>query len=225
MAVAPTFLYTMTHNAENVFSSSRSIYDIELYSLKLAHLILPMHGHRIDGLNNLRIAYDQNTILAPESSYIALGIIMALGFLFSIACVFIKVKFFDEKLVTILGKLNLFTILVSTIGGLDVFIGMFLTTSIRSYARIVVFIACFSAVSGALLLNSIIKNLKIKKIGIVNFCIAVILLFIAIFDQTSPNFEKLGYYEVFSNSINLPYNEIIELYNSDKEFVKKSKKG
>lgn len=220
IAISPTIIYTVVNKTENVFSGERSLYDIELYSLKLTHLLLPMHGHRIDFLNNLRINYDSNSIMAPESSYVALGIIMALSFLISIFFVFIRINCRSREEICILGKINLFIILLCSIGGLNVFIGMFLTTSIRSYARIIVFLAFFSALAGSLILNDIIDKIKIKYRKLAQIILAIIILAIVIVDQTSGNFSKLGYYEVFSNSINMPYDEIKDVYESDEKFVK-----
>ena len=218
-AIAPTWLYTFFYGGSNVFSSERSIYDIELYSLKLSHLILPMHGHRIDFLNNIRIAYDQNSIAAHESSYTALGLIMALGLLFSIFCVFIRVKNRNEAAIVFCGKINLFILLLCSIGGFNVLIGMFLTTSIRSYARIVVYLAFFSVLSVAFILNDICSLIACKWKHMAPVGISVILICIAVWDQTSPNFAQLGYYEVFSNSINRPYEETKVMYESDRKFV------
>lgn len=221
MAIAPTWLYTFFNETSNVFSSERSLFDIEFYSLKLSHLILPMHGHRIDFLNELRIAYDQNSVTAHESSYAALGILMTVGLVISVFCVFIKTKGRNSDIISSCGKINLFVLLVCSIGGLNVLIGLFLTTSIRSYARIVVFLAFFSALSIGLATDVLINWIPIKSKKNITIVISCFLICIGVFDQISPNFTKLGYYEVFSNSINRPYKEIEKIYESDRAFIEK----
>lgn len=199
----------------NVYSGLRGIYDVELYSLKLAQLLLPIHGHRIKWLNDIRVNYEAASIPAHEGAYAALGIIMGLGFVLAIANLFLFNRKISHKMICV-SRIILFIFLLTTVGGINSFIGLFVTASIRTYARIVVFLAFFAACFVGLSFDIFMKN----KVLTIRCGFSVIILGIGLLDQISPMFSQLGYYEVFTNGVYFPYNEIAEAYQDDEMFVR-----
>lgn len=212
-AISP-MIYTSIHGGGNVYSGLRSIYDIELYSIKLVQLLLPIHGHRIRWLNNIRVNYESTALPAHEGAYAALGIVMGLGFLLALIYLFVFSKKVSPRKI-ILSRLILFIFLLCTIGGIDSFVGIFITASIRTYARTVVFLAFYAACFAGLSLDILMRSRQF----VLRALLSVFILTIGLLDQISPLFSKLGYYEAFTNGVYLPYDEIAEVYRDDALFV------
>lgn len=214
-AIAP-MIYTSLVRGGNVYSGLRGIYDVELYSIKLAQLILPIHGHRIAWLNDIRVHYEATSMPAHEGAYVSLGIIMSLGFITAIVYLFVFKKRISHKRIC-LSRILLFIFILSTVGGIDSFIGIFVTASIRTYARVIVFLAFFAACSAGLYFDILLRN----KHAVIKCVLTVSVLILGLLDQISPQFSRLGYYEAFTNGIYLPYDEIVGMYQDDAQFVQK----
>lgn len=165
--------------------SSRTLADLEIYGLRLSQLLMPIKNHRISFFAALRTFYD-GFINDTESSMATLGILMSFGFLYSIVCAFIEQGKRNE--IKRLGQLNIFCVLLAGIGGLNVFVGL-IFAKVRCYNRISVFVAAFSIMTLAILLQKIYNKLvDVKKIRIVFDILLVIVGLFAILDQT-PRFD------------------------------------
>ncbi len=88
--VAPTALYAREHGP-NPAVTKREPGHVERFSLKIAQLLMPAHGHRIDALARLRWRYDGDPItLIHENGSATLGVVGALGFLGLVGSIFVR---------------------------------------------------------------------------------------------------------------------------------------
>lgn len=182
--------------------SNRSLRDLEVYGLRLSQLLLPIQEHRINAFRLLRSYYDES-IVDTESKMTSLGLIMSGGFLFSL---FSFLVYRGNREIGIclknLGLLNLCSVLIATVGGVNIFIGFF-SPVIRCYNRMSVFIATFSIIAAAIMIQAIYENInKINWKKYLFYIGLVLLLVIGIFDQT-PSFDRNKYQENFGLDKNI----------------------
>lgn len=173
---------------------NRNLGDLELFALRITQLLLPIQGHRISFLNLIRKQYDRS-IPDTESRMVSLGLIMSAGFLISLFFGWIHDRQTEDgKKLKSLGMLNLCCILFSTVGGFQVFIGM-ISPVIRCYNRMSVFIATFSMMTIAVLLQALYQKwIEIRWKTSTFFLFLLLLLGGGIYDQTK-QFDRLKYQE------------------------------
>lgn len=174
-------------------STHRLIGESEIYGLKLAQLILPRTGHNFPPFALVKDYYNRSIQQVTENDMATLGVLGAIGLLVSLGAVFVRVRGRNRELV-LLGKINGFLILVATIGGFAVFIGFALTTEIRAYNRVSVFVAFFSLLAGGLLLSRWFESLKLTRWGpFLAWVVSIVLLAFGIYDQVPLNYNVSGY--------------------------------
>jgi phosphoglycerol transferase len=200
---APTIIYTYKHGPTGV--ASRSLAGPEIYSLKISQLLLPITGHRVGRLRALKDLYNRNTVFT-EGDAAALGFVGSIGFLFLLAQLFLR-RSERNALLADLSVLNIFAVLLATIGGFGSLFALFVSPAIRSYNRISVFIAFFSVLAVVLGLEWFYLNRVKPGRGRIVFYVALGVLFIAAaFDQTS--------------TVYVPqYAQITSEFKSDEDFV------
>ncbi|HEX3184423.1 MAG TPA: hypothetical protein VHQ94_06490, partial [Pyrinomonadaceae bacterium] len=147
---SPTLIYLYKHGDAHV--TERSLAGPEIYGLKIAQLLLPITGHRVGFLNSIKKNYNENTVMT-ENDAAALGLVGSLGFLGLLARLFYRRRT-DEAtdrtaILDDLSVLNIFAVLLATIGGFSSIFGVLVSAGIRSYNRISVFIAFFSLLAVA----------------------------------------------------------------------------
>jgi phosphoglycerol transferase len=130
----------------------------ERYPLKLVQMLLPIPGHRIDALAEMRATYDAgHPLVSYETSTVSLGLIGALGLL---GLIWIVVTFGARAspLLRFIARLTGLGILLGMMGGLGgmlsdlswSFIGPhFPLSQARGWDRIVIFIAFFALLMSA----------------------------------------------------------------------------
>jgi phosphoglycerol transferase len=152
--VSPTLIYAAQHG-KNKVAGVRSLGESEIYGLKLTQLLLPVGGHRIDALAQLNHRYNNNPIARGNENQVAtLGFIGSFGFLFLLG----RSLFWRPRTVSLedgLAALNLFAVLLATVGGLGSLLDLFGFHNIRAYNRICVYIAFFSLFAVVLLLDKV----------------------------------------------------------------------
>ena len=153
----------------------RSAVEAETYGLKLMHLLLPS-GTGINFLDSTFNKYVSTTVNNNENTTAFLGIFGCIGFFILLVGLFSN-GFFKkrEKEIKFLSKLNIATLLLSSIGGFSYLISAFLFSSVRAYNRISVFIAFFSVLAICIVASMLVENSNktvYKKIIIV--CIGII---------------------------------------------------
>ncbi|MEI2732898.1 MAG: hypothetical protein V9G08_13025 [Dermatophilaceae bacterium] len=158
--VLPDVLYSRSHpGAADAFVRQRG--ETEIYSFKLASLLLPAPGHPIPLLAKVRAWYDSQYPLASELP--ALGTFAGVAFVLVILVWFVRlvtvaetgplalVAAPDRRTVADLSYLTLLAFLCATMGGFGTFVS-FVSTSVRGWNRMAIFMsAMLLAVLGLVL--------------------------------------------------------------------------
>ncbi|MDY3558052.1 hypothetical protein R5W23_000772 [Gemmata sp. JC673] len=131
----PTAAY-QAHNGVNPITD-RGPEEAELYALKLAHLVLPATDHNVAKLSRLRALYAANRPADGESGG-SLGAVGGVGLVGLLALALLpRRRRWPEAP---LAALVLFLVLLGTVGGLGSLFNLLVTSQIRAYARISVYI-------------------------------------------------------------------------------------
>ena len=200
----PLVVYRQTHGSASL--GSRSVADAEVMGLKVTQLLLPIGGHRITTLGALKYRYNLGP-LVNENDTASLGLIGSIGFLILIFRLFFKRP--DFPVLDQLSVLNGSALLLGTIGGFGVLFALLVSTQIRAYNRISVFIAFFSLVAVAVVLDTFYKSLRSRKVRFGYLLILSVLIAVGVFDQTTTTFFFVPEYEKTKTE-----------YLADSDFVK-----
>ena len=200
---APSVVYLYKHGDAHV--ADRSLAGPEIYSLKISQLLLPITGHRVARLNSIKTLYNRNTNVT-ESDAAALGFVGSIGFLALLAQLFFR-RSERNTLLADLGTLNLFAVLLATIGGFGSLFALFVSPAIRSYNRISVFIAFFSLLAVAIGIEWFYeRRVKTGAARIVFYVVVGVMCVAALLDQTSRGYIP-------------QYAQIKSEFESDRNFV------
>lgn len=200
---APSVVYLYKHGDAHV--ADRSLAGPEIYSLKISQLLLPITGHRVARLNSIKTLYNRNTNVT-ESDAAALGFVGSIGFLALLAQLFFR-RSERNTLLADLGILNLFAVLLATIGGFGSLFALFVSPAIRSYNRISVFIASFSLLAVAIGIEWFYeRRVKTGAARIVFYVVVGVMCVAALLDQTSRGYIP-------------QYAQIKSEFESDRNFV------
>jgi phosphoglycerol transferase len=157
---APNLIYTYQHGSNDQVAN-RNSFEAELYSLRLMQLILPVPGHRLQPLRELRERYDSSPLglLNHEGQGASLGLIGSAGFLLLVARLFYRRPLtvapeLEEGLVVLNGS-GLF---LATLGGFGSLFALTVTPSIRAYGRISIYLGFFALFAVALLLDKLYRR-------------------------------------------------------------------
>lgn len=192
--LAPQIIY-LRSNGMSPEAVTRAPSDSELLGLKIAHLLLPVNGHRAAFLADLKARYIDSGLLNNENLDASLGLLGSAGFLFLLLRVLGHRSEQTQALDT-LTIANLGAVLLGTIGGFGVLFSLFISSWIRAYNRVSVFVAFFAFSGLALFLTPLVRRLARQSLGmwIYMFCLIALLSF-GIWDQTStemiPNYARL----------------------------------
>lgn len=210
-----------TNELSNI-AGERNISHINIFGLNLILLFLPIPGHRISAFGDFtEYCYEQMNINV-ENYTESLGIVMSVGVI--VAVLFAFKKTCDEKWkerIRDFGIIILIIFIVATIGGLDNFIAIFLSASIRCYNRLSIFIALFAIGTVCLLLDKAGRDFKERKIYYLFGGICAIVTIIGVLDVTSPNFSKYETYDIGEREYICDYSSIKEEYNNDVDFFQR----
>ncbi len=211
--LAPTFWYVHKHGA-NSQAVQRHPGESELYGLKIVQLLLPVDGHRVRILANLKNLYNRTAPIINENNCASLGILGGLGFLASLGHLFCRrIPEGRFQLYDALGSLNIFAVLLATAGGFGVLLCYFTSPWlpplgwIRGYNRMSVYVAFFSLFTLGLILEALYRFCMNKRKGSLFFYASIgVLLLLGILDQTTKGFKP-------------DYNSLTALYDNDRDFV------
>lgn len=195
---------------EKVEIITRTLADVEWYGGKLIQYILPVMGHRISFLAELRALYDTTFPLVTENGMASLGMIMSIGFLTAlVTCFFPRERYLSRY--EMYGKMELFLFLVSTVGGLGVIVG-FINYSLRCYNRFSYFIGAVGIIVSMRLLQDFCLWMENRKSAgkVSSYLLCVLILGIGIYDQTTVGMQYSKEYGDYSR----------RLYYDDAEFVR-----
>lgn len=200
----PFIFYQVTYG-ENTLSPIRNSIEAEIYGLKFARLFIPNNDHGFSILESLKEKAANAPLPGEGTEY--LGLMGILGLIILLLCLFctntLKTHEKVQKIL-ILSRLNIFGIMLGTIGGFGSLFAMIISPQIRAYNRISVFISFFSLLAIGLMLTWLQEKGKIKKFVIL---VAFFLYVIGCVEQIS----------------NVPYSQNISevSYKSDEKFIKK----
>jgi hypothetical protein len=182
------------------------------FGLNIVQLLLPVTGHRVPFLANLKTIYNSRTfapLLINDNDFSTLGFFGSVGFVFLIAWLVMRSEHARfSRLLTALATLNLSAIILATTGGLGALFAFVVSAQIRGYNRISIYIAFF-AIFGSLILAQAARRrwaTSLRRDYV--FCAALgVLVVLAVLDQTTSNFIP-------------EYEQNQQAYASDEAFVR-----
>ncbi len=199
----PDLLYRLANGA-NEAVLVRSPPEAELYSFKIASLLLPVPGHRFGPFATLRQLYDTYYPLPSEAP--ALGLIAAAGF---VALIVFAVYFLLSggrtrwrapksyvRTLSILAGMTVVAVLFGTVGGLSTLLS-FVDFPIRSWNRIAILISMLALAALGLILDRFVRwvlrrgrarrtDARPARRWLVALPLAALLLLLAVWDQIPP---------------------------------------
>jgi phosphoglycerol transferase len=186
--LTPTFVY-WAQNGENNTERRRPV-DTEFYSLKLPQLILPVAGHRVQKLAELRQRYDAN-FGQTEGNSNALGAVTTIGLfvLLGTAIAAPMRRRREPRLLEGAAAITVGVLVVALTGGLAALFSLYVNPQIRAWNRVEVFIGFFALLAVALLLDRLRGSFRRKAHGrlLAPGVLALVLIVGALDQTTEPN--------------------------------------
>lgn len=212
----PTILYHR-ENGPNLLAAKRDPQESDLYGLKLAHMLMPGPGHRIDAFEDFRNRYFAQFPLPGEGGGAALGVVGSVGLLYLLGLSVVNLvtrrrdddndddhsdNRDDDDRVGVaevaevaearnvarrrhLALLAVTGLVVATIGGLTTFIVMLVSTQIRGWNRISIFLGFFALAAVGLVLDAVIRRGPPRRHSALLASAAALVLLVGVADQTS----------------------------------------
>jgi hypothetical protein len=199
---------------------ARASGDAETYALKISQLLLPLSGHRWERLAILKNNYYSNAPLVNENDAATLGFVGSLGFLSLLGWGAIRVmggsfkrlEPEDRRVLSVAALLTLGATLLGTMGGFGSLFSVLISSQIRAYNRISVFIAFFSFFAVVWLIDRGIGARLVGRLSKLVYVVGLtLLLVLGLYDQTSTSFVP-------------DYHRIEAIFRSDADFVRKIEK-
>jgi hypothetical protein len=188
--VWPTISYQI-RLGKNREVAQRLFVDSEVYGVKIAQLLLPIDGDRIELIAKLKQRYTTYGPLNNENGTATLGCVGSLGFLLLIGRIFLrKEKDFEEQTINkdALSHFTLAGLLVASIGGFSTFLAFLGFSSLRAYNRISVYLAFFAIAAFFIFLQGGLKKTALKENKKIVWTLSLFLLAFGIFNQTSKTY-------------------------------------
>lgn len=187
-ATLPTTVYRLQHGA-NPVAAKRLPYESDVYGLKLAQMLMPGPGHRIDALDDLQNRYYDEFPLPGERGSSALGVVGAFGLLSLLGVAVLSLvrqpTGLGEVRIRQLSTLALPGLLVATIGGISTFVGLFLSSQIRSWNRISIFLGFLALAATGLIVDGVVQRVRQDRQRLTAAAAAAAILVIGVLDQTN----------------------------------------
>ena len=197
--VMPSLIYIF-NSGENREGVSRLAAESELYALKITQLLLPRADHRLDDFFEFASRYNGTFPLITENISSSLGVVGSLGFLLLIAILLFSLFSYQSATrsqisdaagtyqfhIQVLAVLTFGMVLLGTVGGGSSLFAMLISTSIRSWNRISIFIA-FVSVLAFMLSADVLSRKYVKQsyLRLVSAGVALTILVLGIYDQTA----------------------------------------
>src|SRR5215213_847167 len=184
ISLSPSFIYKYRHGET---AAIRNPAGAEVFALKISQLLMPITGHRIAALDAIKKWHNQNT-LVTENDAAALGFIAGIGFLAlliqllgrrEIVTATMRPGVFND-----LSRLNIFAVLLGVVSGFGFIFAVLISSSIRCYNRISVFISFFSLMAIAIGLERIYP--RTTKGQSIFYLLLTAALIAGLLDQTTP---------------------------------------
>jgi phosphoglycerol transferase len=191
--LAPSLIYRAQHGSNPAIA--RSLTDTELLGLKPAQLLLPVQGHRLPLLHNINVEYGQASAASYcEQCYQTLGTVGDIGFLWLLAGALAAVMGVGGLLARsrLYGPASLgvlLSLVIASVGGVSSLLAYFVSPDVRGWNRMSLFIAFFSLLAAALLIEAGMARLRRLRGSVPWTLVATIaLVVLGVLDETSPDF-------------------------------------
>jgi phosphoglycerol transferase len=193
LSLLPSILYLRQHGQTPIVR--RHAIDAEIYSLRLSQLLLPVSGHRLFLFSKLKAAFNQRLFI-NENDDATLGVAGIVGFLFLFGWLLTRKPEISKLatdgtggLLSHLSILNLAAVLLASFGSIGALVALILTAKIRAYNRISIFIAFFSLLALAWLLDQFAQKFVRTNMLRIGFnCGLAVVLALGVLDQTAERF-------------------------------------
>ncbi|HJT78580.1 MAG TPA: hypothetical protein VJ739_15350, partial [Gemmataceae bacterium] len=189
VSVSPTLLYQHQHG-KNPEVAHRAPEGAEVFGLKVIQMLLPINRHRLASLAYARAVYSNSptTPLITENEFATLGVAGSVGFLVLVGCLLRRRSGVTPSLLDSLSLLNVFGVLLATVGGFGSLFSFFVSPLIRAYNRISVFLAFLALAAVAVLLQALLRRLAAwswpgRALGL---GLVVLLFGVALLDEVPP---------------------------------------
>ncbi len=194
---APNLIYRAKHGT-NPEAGQRQVSESEYYGLKLADLVLPVQGHRVRALANLRGRYDATSLPQPstEASFATLGLVGTIGFGWLLIFALGRLAGLRARFRSVhrtryagaaVGSIVLFG--VGTVGGGSALIAYLISPQLHAWNRVSIFIAFLSLLAVALLLSGGLQRLRARGVSpALGWIGLALVLALGVADQTSDRF-------------------------------------
>jgi len=191
--LSPSIIYQLKYGKTS--TAQRIPAEAEIYSLKIAQLLLPINGHRIVSWKQLKDKYNYNPLI-NENADSALGLVGSIGFLTLLGWLLIRgVDTTSQKaddtghLLSYLSVLNMSAVLLGTTGGFGALFALLVSPQIRAPNRISVYIAFFAFFTVILLLDRVGQRFfRTRGWRVAFHMLIVCLIVIGVLDQSSEYF-------------------------------------
>jgi len=216
--LSPSLIYLRQHgHAEAIV---RNPGEAETYGLRISQLILPITVHRIHSVDLFK-RFHNSYVLVTENDSASLGLIGSIGFLGLLAQLLYRKEIIanDRGLFHDLSALNIFAVLLATIGSFGLLFSLYVSPAIRCYNRISIYIAFFSLMAVGYGLESIYRRTRTTRSRTIFYVFLAVALVGGTWDQTSTwyvptyssNKAEFVNDEVFVNRIeaSIPANSMI----------------
>ena len=209
LQMVPSWIYKMNHG-DNPMVALRSPMEAEQHGLKIAQLLLPVQRHRVPSLAQLREWYDRTAPLNNENGFASLGLAGSVGFIVLLIGLFRRRG--DEPLEDLegsLARLNIGAVLLGTIGGFSSLFAYLISSQLRGYNRISIFIEFFAIFALVLLLAHAYKRLLKARVSLLlGYALCGMILVVGLLDQIPTTFKP-------------PYPIIKKQFTEDASFFKR----
>jgi phosphoglycerol transferase len=186
---APSLLHLWQEGGTPVVR--RNPMDAETYGLRISQLLMPVTGHRLEALAEFKDVVNAR-LPSNENDDASLGIVGALGFLALLGRLVLPEPRTTRDgpgppgVLHALSVLNLSAVLLATLGGFGVLVALTISSKIRAYNRISVYIAFFSLFAVVIALDHVSRRYCREPSRRGLFAIGLAgLLVLGVLDQTS----------------------------------------
>ncbi len=206
LQMGPSWIYKMKHGP-NPLVTQFAPTETENYGLKIIQLLLPVQEHRITSWANLREWYDSTAPLSNENRHTALGVAGSVGFLALLIGLFRRRSDGpQEDLKWPLARLNIGAVLLASVGGFSSLFSYLVSSQIRAYNRIGIFIEFFAIFALVLILVRVYdKLLKARSSRLLGYSLCGMVLVFGLLDQIPTEFKP-------------PYPDVRKQFNWDADF-------
>jgi phosphoglycerol transferase len=182
--LSPSFIYQRRHGQAGAMLRVPS--EAESYGLRISQLLLPITVHRIPLFDRIKRYHNRN-VQVSENDSASLGLVASIGFLGLLVQLLYRKELLTEAggLLHDLSTLNIFAVLLATIGGIGLLFSLYISSAIRCYNRISVYIAFFSFMTVAYGLETIYRKASSTKSRTIFYVLLAAALIGASLDQTS----------------------------------------